>query len=252
MNTLREKRSGVLDSYVKTATVLVAMSVLCLTSNSGCSSSRRDDSGSAQAASDSEESHENYPDFQEPDETQSAVSFFGWLGDSAVLTEEVYTDEDSSYAEYYIFRPGTDDMEPLEMDDSLIQNPGVIVGGVEVAPLHGMNPKEPFIELYLAYDSAALAAVQAQLDEAEDAEELPEPIGGLVGVIWHRPNIGIDTLWIDSVYVGPYYGDTEVEYHMPEVTYAEMSPSRRSLMVALWLNDYIEYFVFDLTGIKRQ
>ena len=238
-----------LCTYVKPALLIVV--TLCLISATGCSKSRTEGAKAAQSASDTDESPGDYPDFQEPDDTQSAVSFYGWLGDSAVLTEEVYTDEDSSFAEYYLFRPGKDDMEPLEMDDSMIQKTGVVVGGIEVAPLHGMNPKEPYIELHLDYDSTALADMKATLETLGESDELPEPVPSLVGVIWHQPEISVDTLWLDTVFVGAYFGDTAIECHLPEVTYAEMSPSRRSLMVALWLNDYIEYFVFDLSGSKK-
>ena len=228
-----------------------ALTVVLLLVAFGCSKSESGDPFPKEADVSHDSSGETFPDFQEADVIQTSLSFFGWMSDSAILVEEVYTEDNQSFAEYYIFRPGDDGMEALDVDGSVMQAPGVVTSGIEVAPLHGMDPKEPFIELYLSYDSTELAVVEAGLDNVEPGDDLPEPVGGLVGIIWHTHPARTDTLWLDSIFVGPYLGEADVEYHLPEITYSEMSQSRRSLMVALWLNDYIEYFVFDLSRIGQ-
>lgn len=182
---------------------------------------------------------------------ETTVSFRGWLGKEAILRQEQILDDGDIKTSFFSIRlDGTRRQLNHESwkdknrneDELPTDPPGLETGNILVSNFQSQT-EETVIMLKVYVNADELTAMEEAIVNWTPDKELPSTNATLMLQRFYSNGEKETTLWDNTIKLGPYFGENGVEYNLPKLIFAALSPAKKVILFELLIEGESNFFM---------
>jgi hypothetical protein len=199
------------------------------------------------------EKEQPYEAIQETIET--SISFSGWKGECAVLRKEAVLEDSQVRTLFVMVMPDSGEKlldyskwDNRKSGELPLDPPGLQMGRVVVSDFKAIE-EFPKVLMEIEADEAEVRAIEDSLVHWKQGKDVISAKALLrIRCQLSKTDI-LRTVWVESIILSPYFGETGLEFTLPELMFASISPTEKMLIVFISDGEETDYLLIR-TGTK--